>query len=148
MSIPVTINTLQMLHRDIGGVKLAPIVYPGSLNAADLPLVLVWPGRATTQAVTARGHIQKTQRVYSVRVYVDPVGQNNYDAPAQESIVLLGRFLDCYLSNTSLMDGYIQIVQVNDSGPTSASYGQTPLLYAGQAYRGFTCDLTIIEVSK
>jgi len=148
MSIPATIAQLQMLHRGIDGVKLAPEVYPGSLNAADLPLVLVWPGRATTQALTAKGALQKTERLYSVRVYVDPVGQNNYDAPAQESIALLGRFLDCYLNNTSLMNGYIQIERVSDSGPTSASFGQTPLLYAGNAYRGFTCDLSIIEVCK
>jgi len=148
MSIPVTIAQLQMLHRGIEGVKLAPTVYPGSLNASDLPLVLVWPGRGVTRPITARGAIQKTERVYSVRVFVDPIGQNNYDAPAQESIALLGRFLDCYLSNMSLMDGYIQIVQISDTGPTSASAGQTPLFYAGIPYRGFTCDLTIVEVSK
>lgn len=148
MSIPITIAQLQMLHRGIEGVKLAPAVYPGSLNASDLPLVLVWPGRGTTKPVTARGAVQKTERRYSVRVYVDPVGQNNYDAPAQESIALLDRFIDCYLNNMSVMDGYIQIVQIDDTGPTSAGAGQTPLYFAGNAYRGFACELTVVEVSK
>lgn len=148
MSIQTTIAQLQMLHRGIEGVKLAPVIYPGSLNAADLPLVLVWPGRGVTRAVTARGVIQKTERIYSVRVFVDAIGQNNYDAPAQESINLIERFLDCYLSNMSLMDGYIQIVQIDDTGPTSAGAGQTPLYFAGNAYRGFACELTVVEVSK
>lgn len=148
MSIPVTIAQLQMLHLGIEGVKLAPEKYPGSLNAADLPLVLVWPGRGITKPVTARGHVQKTERRYSVRVFVDPVGANNYDAPAQESIALLDRFIDCYLNNMSVMDGYIQIVQIDDTGPTSAAAGQTPLYFAGNAYRGFACELTIVEVCK
>lgn len=148
MSIPVTIAQLQMLHRGIEGVKLAPVTYPGSINASDLPLVLVWPGRGVTKPVTARGAVQKTERRYSVRVYVDPVGVNNYDAPAQESITLLDRFIDCYLNNMSVMDGYIQIVQIDDTGPTSAGAGQTPLYFASNAYRGFACELTVVEVSK
>lgn len=148
MSITTTIAQLQMLHRGIAGIKLAPEVYPGSLNTSDLPLVLIWPGRGVTQPLTARGILQTTQRIYSVRCFVDAIGQNNYDAPAQESIALIGRFLDCYMNNTSLMNGYIQITSVNDSGPISGSAGQTPMIFAGNAYRGFTCDLTILEVMK
>lgn len=148
MSITVTIAQLQMLHRLIPGVKATPTVYPGSINTADLPLVLIWPGRGITTPVTARAILQKTERVYQVRAYVDPIGQNNYDAPAQESINLIGLFLDCYLNNTRLMDGYIQITQVQDSGPVSGSAGMTPMIFAGNAYRGFTMDLTILEVSQ
>lgn len=150
MSIKQTIACLQTLHKTIPGVKLAPVAYPGQLNTADLPYVLVWPGRGTTTAVTSRGAVQRTQRAYSVRVFMEAVGQDIVDIPAQAGIDMLNLFIETYMDNLSLADDYIRIAQIDDSGLTVGAdlVGSSVLTYAGQFYRGFVCDLTIIEVCK
>lgn len=148
MSIANTIVQLQMLHKTITGVVSAPTVYPGSINTADLPLVIVWPKTGVTKFLTARGILSKTERIYSVRVFMEALGQNDYDTPVQDGIAMLGRFLDCYMNNAELLPGYTQITQVQDSGLTSGGdlVAMASLVYAGNFYKGFVCDLTILEV--
>lgn len=148
MSIANTLALLGVLHKGIEGVVTVPAAYPGSLNTADLPLVITWPGRATSRPLTARALTVRSERIYSVRVFMEAIGQDNYDAPAQNGIVMLNRFLAAYFHNTTLADGYTQIVQVVDSGPTvGGNYvASASLVYGGNWYKGFVCDLTIIEV--
>lgn len=150
MTIRQTISRLQALHKTIPGVKMAPTVYPGQLNTADLPYVLVWPSRGTTTAVTSRGSVQRTQRSYSVRVFMEVVGQDIVDVPAQAGIDMLSLFIETYMDNLSLNDDYIRIAQIDDSGLTVGAdlVGSSVLTYAGVFYRGFVCDLTIIEVCR
>ena len=143
MTIDATIDTLQMLHRTVTGVKLAPAKYPGSINSADLPLVIVWPGRATTKFVTAKGAIIRSERTYSVRVFMEAVGQSDYDTPVQDGITLLQRLLEMYMRQAELVRGYPMITSVSDSGLIA---GTELLTYAGSFYRGFICELTVLEL--
>lgn len=148
MSIANTITQLQMLHRTITGIVTAPDAYPGSINTADLPLVIVWPKRAISRPLTARALTVRSERIYSVRVFMEAIGQDNYDTPVQNGIVMLNRFLTAYFQNTTLADGYTQIVQVEDSGLTAGGdlVATASLVYAGNFYKGFVCDITVIEV--
>ena len=148
MTIANTISQLQMLHKTIDGVASVPTDYPGSINTADLPLVIVWPKQATSRPLTARAITVRSERVYSVRCYMEAMGQDNYDTPVQNGIAMLQRFLDCYFNNTELLKGYTQIVSVADSGLTSGGdlVATASLVYAGNFYKGFVCDLTILEV--
>ncbi len=148
MSIANTLALLGTLHKGIEGVVAVPTAYPGSINTADLPLVITWPGRATTRPLTARALTVRSERQYSVRVFMEAIGQDNYDTPAQNGIVMLNRFLAKYFQNPTLADGYTQIVQVVDSGLTvGGNYvASASLVYGGNWYKGFVCDLTIIEV--
>lgn len=144
MTVSAIIDALQKLHRTIEGVKLAPAKYPGSINSADLPLVIVWPGRATTKFVTTKGIVIRSERMYSVRVYVEAVGQNDYDTPARDGITLLQRFLERYMRESEIAQGYPKILEVSDSGLTAG--GEAGLVYAGSFYKGFVCDLTVLEL--
>lgn len=148
MTIRNTIDQLQSLNATIEGVKVAPTRYPGSINSSDLPLVLVWPGPATSLPVTARAAVSRTNREYNVRVYVEAVGQNDYDSPARDSITLLDRFLWTYFDNRTLGDGYTQIVNITDSGLVTGSVlsAAAPLVYAGTFYKGFTLTVNVIEM--
>lgn len=148
MSIANTISCIQRLNRTISGVKLAPTKYPGSINSADLPLVLVWPGRATTVPLTSRAEVVKMQRQYEVRVYVEAAGQDDYTAPTNRGVALLNNFLDTYFRNKILEAGYAEIVNIEDtcliSGGTSVT--EQMMQYSGVSYKGFVCVLNVIEV--
>jgi len=154
MSIVNTIAQLQALHAAIEGVKSTPVVYAGSINTAQLPLVIVWPARATTRQLTSSGvrtagshPLVRSERVYSVRVFVEAVGQNDYDAPAQQSIALLEKFLQTYFSSNVLADGLTEIISVNDTGVMAggAYVENLGLTYAGNQYKGFICNVTVME---
>jgi len=88
-------------------------------------------------------------REYDVRVYVQSLGQGDYDTPPRDGVALLNRFLSTYFANKTLSDGYTEIESVQDSGliaGTAAITAGGSLMYAGNFYKGFTCTLNIIEV--
>lgn len=150
MGVITVIELLQSLHAGIEGVVTAPVKYPGALNTANLPAVIVWPSRATTTMVTARAKQLRVERIYSCRCYVEPSGQSNYDIPSKLAIDLLPRFIEAYFRNQTLMDGYAEIVSVADTGIMSGGdlAMQAGLTYAGIAYRGFVTSLTVIELLR
>lgn len=157
MSIANTITQLQALHAAIEGIKSAPISYTGSISTAQLPLVTVWPSRATTRQLTSSGvrtagshPLIRSERVYSARVYVEAVGQNDYDTPAQLSITLLDKFLQTYFSNNVLADGITEIINVQDTGVMAGGEYVTNagLTYAGNQYKGFICNITVMETCE
>jgi hypothetical protein len=144
------IELLQRINKAIEGINTAPIKYPGSLQTANLPTVIVWPGRGTTRPITARATAIQTERVYSVRVFVEPIGQSNYDIPSWTAIELLERFIEVYFRNEVLLDGYAKIISISDSGVMSGGElaVQAGLTYAGVAYRGFVLSVTVTEVKR
>lgn len=148
MTISATIDALQKLHRTITGVKTAPAKFPGSINTADLPLVITWPERATTKFQTARGIVIRSERMYSVRVFVEAVGQNDYDTPARDGITLLQRFLETYMRESDIQESYPKIIGVSDSGLMAGGnmVAAASLVYAGNFYKGFVCELTVLEL--
>ncbi len=144
------VTLLQNINKTIEGINTAPIKYPGALNTANLPCVLVWPGRGTTRKVTAKAIQVQSERVYSVRVYVEPSGQSNYDIPSWTSMELLPRFIETYYRNEVLADGFAIITGVNDSGIMAGGElaMQAGLTYAGVAYKGFVLSLTVLGVIR
>ena len=158
MSIANTITQLQALHAAIDGIRSTPTVYPGSINTAQLPLVIVWPSRGITRQLTSSGirtagggsPVVKTERVYSARVFVEAIGQNDYDTPAQRGIELLDLFVATYFSSNILADGLTEIINVQDTGLMAGGdyVAQAGLSYAGTAYKGFICNVTVLEVCE
>jgi len=149
MSVAHTIQHLQMLHRTIPGISV-PEKYPGSLNTAQLPAVIIWPGRGIERPVTARAVMVRVERRYDCRFFLEPLGQNNYDTPVQNAIELLDLCKSTYWENKKLAEGYIELLQIEDSGIISGGelVAIAPLTYAGTAYKGFVCTLTILELLK
>lgn len=148
MSVRNTIRMLQSLHASVPGIVSAPERFPGSIQSADLPLVIVWPGNGVTQKITSRGLVTRTERRYSVRVYVEALGQNDYSSPAYQSIDLIQEFIDVYMNNHTLEDGYTEIVRIEDSGVISGGDVQAmaAMNYAGNWYRGVVFTLVILEL--
>lgn len=150
MNPTTVVELLQNINKTIPGITSAPIKYPGSLNTASLPAVIVWPGRATSTLVTARAIQIRTERTYSVRVYVEPSGQSNYDIPSWTSMELLPKFIETYFRNQTLLDGVGIITGITDSGLMSGGdlAVQAGLTYAGVAYKGFVLSVTVVEVVR
>lgn len=149
MAILDTINLLQGIHKSIDGVKTCPSRYPGSLNAAELPAVIVWPGGGDTEAVTSRFEVRSTTREYLIRCFMEPFGKGDYDTAPRDGMELLTKFLDTYTLNPILSDGYTKIVSIRDSGiiaGTASLVGSSSLSYAGIFYKGFTMNISVIEV--
>jgi len=145
ISISNSISLLQTLHGGITGVKLAPTVYRGSINTAQLPFVITWPAPAETTYQTLKAY--QSLRTYSVRCFVEPVGQNNIDAPIQEAITLLERFLDTYMNNSTLSDGVTLVQSVDDTGVFAGATTGEELIYSGNFYVGFVCRVILLEQS-
>jgi len=143
-----TIQALQTLHKTIPSVNYAPTKYPSALNSSQMVTVLVFPQSGSTEALTSKGILKKTERIYSVRVFIEPVGQNTYDAPIQKGMDLLDSFLEYYINNQELIEGYVNIRSVNDSGVISGGElaAIVGLTFGDNTYRGFVCNLNITEV--
>lgn len=155
MSVRNTITKLQSFHLGIPGIITAPTEYPGSISNAQLPCVITVPNRAITTQLTSGGSRSgyqnpalRSERSYSVRVFVEAVGQNDYDTPSQRSIDLLDIFLREYYSRFPLLPGFAEILSVQDSGIISGGeYVSTiGLTYAGQQYKGFSLEVSVVEV--
>jgi hypothetical protein len=147
------ITLLQSLHSDIVGIETAPVAYPGSISNAQLPCVLVIPGRAITRQLTSgsgktyqRG-VLRSERNYSIRCYVGAIGQNEYDTPSQTAIGLLEKFILLYYSRFPLTP-LVELVSIEDSGIISGGEYvlNQGLTYAGQPYRGFIITAVILEL--
>jgi hypothetical protein len=139
MTVLTTIATLQAKHAAITGVKSAPTTYPGSINTASLPMVITIPGSGSwgSQAIG----LQRQDRNYIVRIYVEPVGQATVDERMDDIIPLLQAFGDAYLSDIGFTgDANIDNLNIpfTDSGVTTLYFGET-------AYIGFELQVTITE---
>jgi len=146
LDISNSISMLQTLHGGITGVKNAPVVYKGSINTAQLPLVITWPSVAETTFQTFKAY--QSLRQYSVRCYVEAVGQSNIDRPTQTAIDLLERFLDTYMNNSTLSDGTTIIQSVDDTGVFAGATTGEELVYSGNFYVGFVCRVLLLEQSN
>lgn len=148
MSVYNTVRMLQKLHASVPGVKTTPERFPGSIPTADMPMTIVIPGIGRTTKQTARGLVSRTERLYSVRLFVDALGQSDYSEPTYQSIDFIVKFLDLYMTNTTLEDGYTEIVRIEDSGVISGGDFQavTGMNYAGNWYKGVVFTLTILEL--
>lgn len=141
------ITTFQSLHAGIQGVASAPTAYPRSVNTADLPMVLTFPSQAITEMRTFKTVKRSSVRDYSVRLYIEPSGQDRYDNVMQIGITLLQRFLDRYWSNYVLSENLVHIQEIRDSGIVTGGdlVGDRGLVYAGVAYTGVIFEINVQE---
>lgn len=142
MSVSSVIAGLQAIHRGIAGVAAAPTAMPGSLNTAVQPLVLVWPGQARW-SLQALGYYRQ-ERVYEVRCYVQPVGQDRAgpENGYSNTVALLQRFGEAYLADPSLGGLVDGLVELSDSGVLG---GGPEMTVGGISYWGFVYRVTVVE---
>lgn len=147
------LDAFQRLHVGIEGVTTAPTKYPGSISTSELPMVLTFPSQAVTNMETFRPHNRFSNkrvslRDYSIRLFIEPVGQDIYDNVMQTGITMLQRFLDTYYDNFVLGDNLAQIREVRDSGVITGGdlVGERGLFYAGIAYTGIIFEINVEEV--
>lgn len=147
MTILTTITALQTLHATVAGVTTAPTVYPGKLNSADLPMILVLPadGTADLEAIGAR---KRHDGIYRAYVYVAPLTEGvPVDEGVQTCILLLQALLDMYLNSTNVQlttSPSQAIIRASTTTPIRHSPIAT-LPFGGTDYRGFTVDISVME---
>lgn len=147
MSILTTITALQALHADVDGVQSAPTAYPGKLNSADLPMVLVLPaeGTADLEAIGAR---KRHDGIYRVYVYIAPLTEGTpVNEGMQTAIILLQALLDMYLDSTNVQltsSPSQAIIRAGRDNPVRHSAIAT-LSFGEISYRGFTFDVSVME---
>lgn len=90
---------LQGINALIAGVRSAPPEMPGALTSEMLPCALTYPGPGTHSVPFYSG--RRTDRIYVVRLYVQPVGQGEgVDAGFQVCLPFLDSFPDEYHTTT------------------------------------------------
>jgi len=100
MTIALTITAFQTLNATISGVTTAPTAYPTTINTADLPLVITWPGPAETYLEGLGYNV--VQRRYRVSCYVDAIEQGLGINEAWQSVItILQAFHTAYLASTN-----------------------------------------------
>ncbi len=140
MTIATTIAALQTLHAAVAGIESAPTEYPAVIDTAELPLVLVWPGPAQWAQHTAGLGLQRQERTYLVRVFVQPTAQGEgTDEGLQRAIPILQAMGTAYLEDITLNGAVDQIRNGFADG------GLDNLIYGAQSYRGFEFTLQIVE---
>lgn len=72
MTVTTVVTALQAINAAVTGIKSAPTAVPSSLNSADLPAVIVWPGPALSGQ---NAGFANSQRQYTITVYVQPFAQ-------------------------------------------------------------------------
>ncbi len=96
MTITTVIAALQTINAAVTDVDNAPTDYPSTIEAADLPMVIVWPG-----AVEAEGGMMGKQawRRYQIILYVKPAGAGRGISEGwNETKTMLQNLLEAYLN--------------------------------------------------
>ena len=146
MTIAAQITAIQTVNAGITGITSAPTTIPGSLNTADLPMMLVFvgPGRPEKDSGSLAIHF----RDYYIRCYVKPVSQDiKPDAGYSLAYTLLQRVIDEYLSDITF-GGAIAHMGTGSrySPPTMEDGGIQAMEYAGTLYHGFEILITTKEI--
>jgi len=145
MTVAATVTALQTLHATITGVSSAPTVMPASLNNAELPVCLTFPGEGGWKHNSMDGAMLQQRRRYVVKVYVAPIplGQG-LDEGYQLSLPMLQAFGEKYMGVTTL-SGAIAHLGTLESGLLATDLGVGIIPFAGIDYHGFTYFVDIIE---
>lgn len=143
MTIVSTLAALQTRHAALSGVTSAPVAYPTSIPAAQLPLVLVDPARAKTGWDSHGGDLAISERLYRVRVFVLPSAQGQgIDQGKQAAIALLDTFLSNYINASPTLTTSAAIQTERDIEDTGVVDN---LMYGETSYYGFTIVLPVEE---
>jgi hypothetical protein len=148
-SITNTISLIQTVAAGITGVKSAPTTFPSKLDRPQLPYVLTFPEAATTSQSTFQQTHRTTIRDYSVRCYVEAIGQNITTNRIATAITLLQLFIEEFETNRELLAGITIIDSINDSGiitgGTALTSGLIKMNLADTLYTGFFLTLKVRE---
>jgi hypothetical protein len=117
MTLRTTIDAIQDLAEQIKGVN-APKDYPESIERAELPLAICWPG--ANQSTNSQGFITST-RTYLVTFYLAKVGDGRGIAePWEKTITLFQLAADklAHTDNIILTSGtYAATIRTDDDTP-------------------------------
>ena len=162
MSISTTINLIQTVNANIlnsSGTKLvryAPAFgeYPLSADSVRLPMALTWP-EAGQWDREHFGSKKRTDRTYTIMVFVEALGQNTLPGRSQLAVTLLDAFINTWmaldangyptaLANPTATQNQVTVEwgerKPSDSGViTSLAVGAT-------MYSGFTISIPIREL--
>jgi len=150
MSSTQTRKEIQAINRGIAGITDAPDEFPVSIPTANLPLALTYLGPGVTRWEAHGGTLITRERTFLVRVYVVDVEQGLGITDGMEAAEqLLDTFLDTWqkigeLDNggdvrITIEGGRVVGIGIRDSGVVH------DMVYAGQTFRGFEAQITIIE---
>lgn len=133
MPVDTVIPRLQTINAAITGVTRAYDTLPGKLSKADLPAMLVIPGEATQEQLTALGMAE--ERVYTLLLYVAPLALDTFNAAYNDARVFPRLVQAAYAAANRLndLDTVLDAYLISDSGVQPLLYGQ--IQYAGIEFR-------------
>jgi hypothetical protein len=142
MTVSTVLTALQSKHAGITGIRKAPVIWPGNLATASLPIVLTQPAEAqwSFQAI----ELHRSERVYLVRCFVNPVAQDKAGPENSYTtcVTLLDLFGAAYLNDVTLGGVADTMTALSDSGVMT---GGPDLTWGDVPYWGFTFRVTVIE---
>jgi len=138
MSVSTVITALQTEWATLSGVTKAPTAMPASLNTADLPMALSFPGPGQWNLHSLT--LKRQERNYVVKVYLAPVAQGQgVDEGFQDTVTLMQTFGAAALDwPTWKSTSFENITSITDNGHEILSFAELN-------YHGFTLTLTVVE---
>jgi len=156
MTLSTTIDLIQNVNRSISGLRYAPEFskYPQTADSVRLPMALTWP-EAGDWSREHFGSKKRTDRTYTILVFVEALGQNTMPGRSTLAVTLLDAFIDKWfsldqngyptaLANPTATQNQVTVEwgerKPSDSGiVTDLAVGATP-------YSGFRITLPIREL--
>jgi hypothetical protein len=139
MSLATTIAALQAFNLAVPGVNTASTSLQASVNAADLPMIIVAPGPATFSE-QAMG-LPRRDCQYELLVLIAPIALGrSADDGYQASLVLMEALDQAYMAaQSTTLDGAVEHVS---SWRRDKLY---VLTFAGVDYHGTTYYIDVVE---
>jgi len=134
---------LQAKLATVTGITTAPTDIPPLINAADLPMAIVWPG-ACSWSQASYG-LKKQLRTYTIRVYVKEVGLDRPVRAGVDAVLPIMEQLGSDLLDDPTLGGTVDTLQIQENEMTDG--GVTILTYPYQdakiQYWGFEMNVVI-----
>ena len=125
MTITTVIAALQTINKAVTDVDNAPTDYPVSIEQADLPMVITWPGESTSGYQAGA----QSQRTYQIILYVLPAEQGRGIAEGwNKTKTMLQNLIEAYLTPGNHQ---LNVAGAYDANITPDKGGDTPLLDNG-----------------
>ena len=98
MTVTTVIAALQTINAAVTDVDNAPTDYPSSIEAADRPMVITWPGPAESGSQAGA----QSLRTYQVALYVRKIGSGRGFAEGwNDSKTMLQNLIETYMDSTN-----------------------------------------------
>lgn len=92
------VNAIQAVNRGITGIVKAPTVdkYPLKIDTPDAPIALTWP-KGGPWSRQQMGSKKRVDDIYSIYVYVAPIGTSMFPTRVDTTLALLTRFRETWI---------------------------------------------------